>query len=89
MATLFGTYLVQAVKRGDVRPLATDTRVAVYTFGSPRVGNKEFAKFVESKFAESKNSELLRIVGAGDLVTRYPRQQEVTKGWFNLLDYAH
>ena len=43
-------------------------RVRMYTFGAPRVGNSEFARFFDSLGIEA-----YRIVNGADIVARMPR----------------
>jgi hypothetical protein len=50
-------------------------RVRMYTFGAPRVGNSEFARFFDAL-----GMEAFRIVNGADIVARMPRYP---------LTYAH
>jgi predicted lipase len=43
-------------------------RVRMYTFGAPRVGNSEFARFFDAL-----GMEAFRIVNGADIVARMPR----------------
>ena len=53
----------------------------MYTFGAPRVGNSEFARFFDSL-----NLEAFRIVNGADIVARMPRHANSAGA---LLDYEH
>lgn len=57
--------------------------VSLYTYGAPRVGNSEFARFFEELFA---GREAFRVVNDRDIVPRLPRDGRAAGG---LLDYEH
>ena len=60
------------------------SRVAVYTFGSPRVGNGAFAAAVEAREAAGSLGTW-RVVVEGDAVPRLPRGTRANR----LVDYRH
>jgi len=55
-------------ERKPVPPSYRFSRVAVYTYGAPRIGNEAFAALVDSKLPE-----FFRVVNRQDIVTRLPR----------------
>lgn len=59
VATLFGSYIKSQL---NIEP------EAIYTYGSPRVGDDTFAKYVDSQFG----NKLLRIMNEWDMVTDLP-----------------
>jgi predicted lipase len=60
IATLFGSYLTENEK--ELMPYQ------VYTYGSPRVGNREFSNYVDQQLGD----RLLRIMNEFDMVTDLP-----------------
>ncbi|KAG6545544.1 hypothetical protein Mapa_013146 [Marchantia paleacea] len=54
----------------------TDRLGALYTFGQPRVGDREFSKYTEGKIDEAK---YFRVVYSNDLVPRVPFDDPVFK----------
>jgi hypothetical protein len=58
--------------------------VALYTYGAPRVGNTEFARYFEQLFA---GREAFRIVNDRDIVPRLPRHGNALGN--TVLDYEH
>ena len=81
-AALAKTMLPDALAADD-RPLAAPRlgRVRMYTFGAPRVGNSEFARFFDGL-----GMEAFRIVNGADIVARMPRHANSAGA---LLDYEH
>lgn len=59
VATLFASYLVDTMK---IQP------TYVYTYGSPRVGDGTFAKYVDKQFGD----RLVRVINEWDMVTDLP-----------------
>lgn len=59
VATLFASYLVETMK---IHPKY------VYTYGSPRVGDGTFAKYVDKQFGD----RLIRVMNEWDMVTDLP-----------------
>ena len=59
VATLFGSYIKSHL---HINP------EAIYTYGSPRVGDETFAKYVDSQFG----NKLIRIMNEWDMVTDLP-----------------
>jgi predicted lipase len=59
VATLFGSYIKSHL---NIDP------EAIYTYGSPRVGDETFAKYVDSQFGD----KLIRIMNEWDMVTDLP-----------------
>lgn len=53
----------------DLKRLHLSTHIQLYTFGSPRVGNRAFAKYVYTLFPLGT---IYRVVNAGDIVPHVP-----------------
>ena len=64
-------------------PLPALRDVRIYTFGAPRVGNSEFARYFEEVFA---GREAFRVVNGEDIVARLPRHANSAGA---VLDYEH
>ncbi|KAJ7557289.1 hypothetical protein O6H91_05G120700 [Diphasiastrum complanatum] len=56
----------------------TDRIDGVYTFGQPRVGNKEFSRFVNEKLC-SPDNRYFRVVYCNDMVPRVPFDDPVSQ----------
>lgn len=64
-------------------PLPALRDVRIYTFGAPRVGNSEFARYFEEVF---DGREAFRVVNGEDIVARLPRHGNSAGA---VLDYEH
>jgi len=76
----------KAEEEGTASAPPRPNSLRLYTFGSPRVGNKAFADLFDALLAEGWIDEAYRIVNGDDIVARLPRS-------FNLLladvNYEH
>lgn len=77
LATLLAARILDLIERGADLSLA-----GLYTFGSPRVGNEEFAETFEAS-AERHGLSALRFRHANDVVTRIPISM------FRNIEYEH
>ena len=69
----------EAIPGGELPRLGT---VSLYTFGSPRCGNSEFAKYFDETFGPNA----FRVVNDRDVVARLPRGSNAAGA---VLDYEH
>ncbi len=67
LATLFASRMLSEMERGRHFKLR-----GLYTFGSPRVGNKEFQQKFESE-ARKRGLSIVRVRNGNDIVTRVPK----------------
>jgi hypothetical protein len=68
LATLYGAMLFYNAEHE-----ITDKLAAIYTFGQPRVGDKEFAKYGETHLKD----QYFRVVYCNDIVPRVPFDNEI------------
>jgi hypothetical protein len=68
LATLYGAMLFYNAENG-----ITDKLAAIYTFGQPRVGDKEFAKYGKKHLKD----HYFRVVYCNDIVPRVPFDNEI------------
>ncbi len=68
LATLYGAMLFYNAEHE-----ITDKLAAIYTFGQPRVGDKEFAKYGETHLKD----HYFRVVYCNDIVPRVPFDNEI------------
>lgn len=76
---LFDQCLNDTLARADVLGVCERSYVpvaAVYTFGSPRVGNEEFSTMLTQR-ANETNTRMFRFVNEGDQITMLPRYEPV------------
>ena len=78
--TLTGTAAIQTLSQAPPRPKS----LSLYNFGSPRVGNKAFAKRFGGLVQEGKINQAYRIVNDNDVVARAPRTMVTLS-----VDYDH
>lgn len=64
----------------DFRKALQRTRMSIYTFGAPRVGNGNFSRFFDSLV-----DDCFRVVNNKDVVARLPRGRNAN----SLLEYSH